>query len=164
MTERRPTVCLWFAGEAEDAARFYAETFDNGEMSAVQYAPGDYPAGETGSVLFAEFAIGGQPFLALNGKDENSFDESISIQIFTETQEQTDRYWAALTANGGGEMPCSWCHDCFGVRWQIVPEVLMDGLGHDDPQVRARVIEAMQKMTKIDHATIEAAISGGEEK
>lgn len=106
------------------------------------------------------FMLLGSAFMALNGKEKNDFTDAVSFQVFTETQSETDRYWSALTANGGSEMACSWCCDRWGIRWQIIPRVLMEGLEHADPQVRARVFAAMQEMVKIDHAIIEQAIAG----
>lgn len=152
--------CLWFDGSAKQAADLYCSLFPDSVIGRVDTAPADYPGGKAGDVLTVNFTLLGQPFMGLNGKAENGFTDAVSFQVFTDTQEKTDRYWEALTANGGGEMACSWCYDRFGVRWQIVPRVLMDNLGHPDPAVRGRVFMAMQSMVKIDHAAIEAALVG----
>lgn len=160
MPEAKMATCLWFDGGAHDAATLYCGLFPDSRIDRVDAAPTDYPGGKAGDVLTVNFTVLGQPFMGLNGKAENGFTDAVSFQVFTDTQEETDRYWAALTADGGGDMACSWCFDRFGVRWQIVPRVLMDALGHEDPMVRGRVFMAMQQMVKIDHAAIAAAVAG----
>ena len=152
--------CLWFDGRALEAAEFYAATFPDSRVGAVQRAPTDYPAGRAGDVLVVEFTVLGTPMVGLNGGPGRSFNEAISFQVFTDTQEETDRYWDALTANGGQPSQCSWCKDRFGLSWQIVPRVLMRSLGSADKDQSARVFTAMMGMTKIDIAAIEAAARG----
>ena len=152
-------ICLWFDGAAEEAARFYCDTFPDSEMGGVNRAPADYPGGKAGDALTVGFTLLGQEMLGLNGAAENTFTDAVSFQVFTDSQEETDRYWNAIEANGGSPMACSWIKDRFGVRFQIVPRILMQGLGHEDAAVRGRVFTAMQQMVKIDHATIEAAIA-----
>ncbi|WP_416831352.1 MAG: VOC family protein [Erythrobacter sp.] len=152
--------CLWYASGAEEAARFYCDLFPDSRIDRVDRAPADYPGGKEGDALVVAFTLLGHPHMAMNGRPEGDFTDAVSFQVFTDTQEETDRYWEALTADGGSEMACSWCKDRFGVRWQIVPRVLMDALGHEDALVRSRVFVAMQGMVKIDHAGIEAAIAG----
>lgn len=163
MADAKMATCLWFDGGAHDAATLYCGLFPDSRIDRVETAPTDYPGGKAGDVLTVNFIVLGQPFMGLNGKAENGFTDAVSFQVFTDTQEETDRYWAALTADGGGEMACSWCFDRFGVRWQIVPRVLMDALGHPDPATRGRVFGAMQQLVKIDHAAIEAAVAGASE-
>lgn len=153
-------ICLWLDGTAEEAARFYCNLFPDSEIGSIERSPGDYPGGKAGDVLTVTFTLLGQDVMGLNGGANTEFTDAVSFQVFTEDQEETDRYWDALTASGGAEMACSWCKDRFGVRWQVIPRVLMQGLGHDDAAVRARVFEAMQQMVKIDHSAIEAAIAG----
>ena len=159
---QQAAVCLWFEKDAEAAARFYSETFPNSAMGAIQRAPGDYPAGQEGAVLTVEFTVCGIPYLGLNGgafpgsKPTNAY----SLQVFTDTQEETDRLWNAIVGNGGSEMQCSWCKDKWGFAWQIVPRALMDGMSDPDPAARKRVFEAMMQMVKIDIAAIEAARGG----
>lgn len=161
MANTNMQLCLWFHDEAEEAARFYSGLFHDSEMGEVQRAPADNPSMNEGAVMLANFTLVGMPAMALNGRDkEAGFSDAVSLQVYTESQEQTDRYWDALTADGGGEMACSWCYDRFGMRWQITPRALMEGLAHDDPAVRERVYVAMMDMIKIDHAKIEAAIRG----
>ncbi|MEL1249779.1 VOC family protein [Aurantiacibacter gilvus] len=153
-------ICLWLDGTAEEAAGFYCSLFPDSEIGSIEHSPGDYPGGKAGDVLTVTFTLLGQDVMGLNGGANTEFTDAVSFQVFTEDQEETDHYWDAPTASGGAEMACSWCKDRFGVRWQVIPRVLMQGLGHDDVAVRARVFEAMQQMVKIDHSAIEAAIAG----
>jgi predicted 3-demethylubiquinone-9 3-methyltransferase (glyoxalase superfamily) len=154
------TVCLWYDGGAEEAARFYAETFPDSSVVAVQRAPGDYPAGKEGDVLTVWFTVMGIPCLGLNGGPAFQHNESFSFQIATEDQEETDRYWNAIVGNGGEESMCGWCKDKWGVSWQITPIALTRAISDPDPAVAKRVFDAMMTMRKIDVATIEAARRG----
>lgn len=154
------TPCLWYDGAAEDAARFYAATFPNSSVDAVQRAPGDYPAGREGAVLTVEFTVLGTKFLALNGGPAFSFTEAVSFQVHTADQAETDRYWSAIVEGGGRESRCGWCKDRWGLSWQIVPRQLMEALTDPDPASRKRAFEAMMTMTRIDIAGIEAARAG----
>jgi len=151
------TVCLWFNGDALDAARFYAETFPDSEVKAIHHAPGDYPAGKQGDVLTVEFTVAGIPCLGLNGGPGPTHSIAFSFQIATEDQLETDRLWNAIVGNGGQESACGWCQDKWGLSWQITPRVLSEGIADPDPAVAKRVFEAMMDMRKIDVATIEAA-------
>ncbi len=152
--------CLWFNKNAEEAAKFYAATFPDSRVDAVHKAPGDFPGGRQGEVLTVEFTVLGQPFVGLNGGPQFTFDEAISFQVFTDTQEETDRYWNAIVSNGGQESACSWCKDKFGVSWQIVPRVLMETINGADRTAAKRAFDAMMTMKKIDIAKIEAARRG----
>ena len=154
------TICLWYNGDAEEAARFYAETFPNSSVSAVRHAPGDFPSGQKGDVLTVEFTVLGIPCLGLNGGPAFSQTEAFSFQVATEDQAETDLYWQAIVGNGGQESACGWCKDKWGVSWQITPMALTEGMAHPDPKVAARVFEAMMTMTKIDIGEIESAIRG----
>jgi len=152
--------CLWFNKNAEEAAKFYAATFPDSRVIAVHKAPGDYPSGTAGDVLTVDFTILGQQFLGLNGGPEFTFDEAISFQVYTDTQEETDRYWNAIVNNGGEESVCGWCKDKFGLSWQIVPRVLMSAINDPDRATAKRAFDAMMTMKKIDVAAIEAARRG----
>ncbi len=152
-------LCLWYEGEAEAAANFYAATFPDSHVGAVHYAPGDYPDGKKGNALTVEFTVLGLPCIGLNGGPRFKHSEAFSFQVSTESQEETDRYWNAIVGNGGEESQCGWCKDKWGISWQISPRVLTDAVkaGGD---VAKRAFEAMFPMKKIDHALIEAAVRG----
>src|SRR5262249_54386172 len=109
--------CLWFNKNAEEAATFYTRTFPNSRITSVLKSPTDTPSGKAGEVLLVEFTVLGQPFVGLNGGPEFSFTQAVSFQVFTDTQEETDRYWDAITKDGGKEIACSWCTDKFGLAW-----------------------------------------------
>jgi len=153
------TICLWFDKDAEEAARFYAATFPNSEVSAVHRAPGDFPGGKQGDVLTVEFTVLGIPCLGLNGGPMFKHSEAFSFQVATDTQEETDRYWHAIVANGGRESDCGWCRDRFGLSWQITPRALTDALSAGGAEAK-RAFSAMMSMQKIDIAAIEAARRG----
>lgn len=156
----KATLCLWYNGTALEAATFYAMTFPDSRVNAVHLAPGDYPSGKQGDVLTVEFTVLGIPCLGLNGGPIFPHTEAFSFQVHTEDQVETDRYWNAIVGNGGQESACGWCKDKWGVSWQITPRVLTDAVSHPDPALAKRAFEAMMSMTKIDIATIEAAIAG----
>ena len=159
MTPRaRNTVCLWFDGDAEEAARFYASVFPDSAVTAVHRAPGDYPAGKQGDVLTVEFTVLGIPCLGLNGGPGHPHTDAFSFQVATTDQAETDRYWNAIVDNGGQGIACSWCRDRWGISWQIAPAMLMDAIAHPDPAKARRAFEAMMTMVRIDIATIEAAL------
>src|SRR5882757_9656273 len=152
-------ICLWYDGTAEEAARFYAQTFPDSAVTAVHHAPGDYPDGERGQVLTVEFTVVGVACLGLNGGPAFKHSESFSFQIVTEDQAETDRYWNAIVGNGGVESACGWCKDKWGLSWQITPRVLTDAMAKGGDVAR-RAFEAMMPMGKIDVAKIEAAVRG----
>ena len=154
------TICLWFNNDAEEAARFYAETFPNSAVGRVLRAPSDYPAGKQGAVLTVEFTVCGIPCLGINGGPGVPHSDAFSFQISTEDQAETDRLWNAIVSNGGAESACGWCKDKWGLSWQITPRVLMEAITHTDPAVAKRAFTAMMDMVKIDVAAIEAAVRG----
>ncbi len=156
------TICLWYDGDAEDAARFYAKTFPNSSVGAVHTAPGNYPSGKKGDVLTVEFSVMGIPCLGLNGGPEFKHNEAFSFQVATEDQAETDRYWTAIVGNGGEESECGWCRDKWGVSWQITPVALMKAWTDPNPAAAKRAFDAMMHMKKIDIATIEAAHRGSQ--
>ena len=151
--------CLWFDKNAEEAARFYADTFPDTRIDKVMRAPGDYPAGKQGDVLTVEMTILGSPFLLLNGGPEFKFDEAVSFQVATDNQAETDRYWQAITTNGGTESVCGWCKDRFGLSWQITPKRLIELMAAGGETSR-RAFESMMTMRKIDIATLDKAVEG----
>lgn len=156
----RNTVCLWFNGDALDAARFYAKTFPDSSVDEVIHAPGDYPAGKAGDVITVRFTVMGIPCLGLNGGPEFTHSEAFSFQVLTDDQAETDRLWDAIIGNGGQASECGWCKDRWGLSWQLTPRVLMEAIADPDPAAARRAFEAMMTMSKIDIATIEAARRG----
>ena len=160
MTQAKNTICLWYDKDAEEAARFYADTFPDSSVEAVHTAPGDYPDGKQGNVLTVDFTVCGIPCIGLNGGPTFKHSEAFSFQIATKDQEETDRYWNAIVGNGGQESMCGWCKDKWGLSWQITPIALIEGVADPDPAAAKRVFDAMMTMKKIDVAAIEAARRG----
>jgi 2-polyprenyl-6-hydroxyphenyl methylase/3-demethylubiquinone-9 3-methyltransferase len=154
------TICLWYDGSAEEAARFYARTFPDSEVRAVHRAPGDYPSGKAGDVLTVEFTVIGIPCLGLNGGPTFKHSEAFSFQVATDDQQETDRLWNAIIDGGGQASACGWCKDKWGLSWQITPRALMAAIADPDRAAAKRAFEAMMQMTKIDIAAIEAARRG----
>jgi predicted 3-demethylubiquinone-9 3-methyltransferase (glyoxalase superfamily) len=153
------TICLWFEKDALAAARFYAATFPDSRVTAVHNAPSDFPGGKKGDELTVEFTVLGIPCLGLNGGPAFKQTEAFSFQVATDSQEETDRYWNAIVANGGKESACGWCKDRWGVSWQITPRVLMEAFDAGGDEAK-RAFEAMMTMKRIDVAKIEAARRG----
>jgi predicted 3-demethylubiquinone-9 3-methyltransferase (glyoxalase superfamily) len=158
--QAKNTICLWYNDDAEEAARFYAQTFPDSSVGATHRAPADFPSGKKGDVLVVEFTVMGIPCIGLNGGSEFKHNEAFSFQVATVDQAETDRYWNAIVGNGGEESMCGWCKDKWGVSWQITPLALTKATMGPDPAVAKRAFEAMMRMKKIDIATIEAACRG----
>jgi len=154
----KPTPCLWFDTEGEDAARFYTSVFPNSRIvETARY--GEAGPREEGTVMVVSFELDGQPFTALNGGPEFTFDEAISFQIPCADQDEVDHYWDTLT-EGGEESQCGWLKDKFGVSWQVVPTRFTELFNSADPEVAGRVGQALFKMKKIIIADLEAAAAG----
>jgi len=159
-TPAKNTICLWYDGAAEEAARFYAKIFPDSTVGRIMKAPSDFPSGKKGDVLTVEFTVLGIPCLGLNGGPMFPHSEAFSFQVATDDQAETDRYWNAIVGNDGQESNCGWCKDKWGLNWQITPIILSQSLNDPDPGVAQRTFAAMMTMKKIDVAAIEAARRG----
>lgn len=154
------TICLWYDGTAEEAARFYADTFPDSSVGAMMRAPGDYPSGKEGDVLTVEFTVAGIPCLGMNGGPGVPHSMAFSFQIATDDQAETDRLWNAIIDHGGEASACGWCNDKWGLSWQITPRALSAAITDPDRAAAKRAFNAMMEMGKIDIAAIEAARRG----
>jgi predicted 3-demethylubiquinone-9 3-methyltransferase (glyoxalase superfamily) len=148
---------LTYNDQAEEAARLYTSIFPNSRITAITRYPAIPNLPAAGSVMTVAFELDGRSFVALNGGPQFTFSQGISISVQCENQDEVDRYWDALTADGGAEVACGWLTDPFGVSWQINPRRLMEMLSHSDPEMVARAMGAMMTMTKIDLAALERA-------
>ena len=153
------TICIWYDKDAEAAAHFYASIFPDTKVNAVFRAPGDYPSGKQGDVLTVDFTVCGVPCIGLNGGPAFKHSEAFSMQIATDDQEETDRYWNAIIGNGGQASECGWCKDKWGINWQITPRALTEAMAAGGAEAQ-RAFSAMMTMQKIDVAQIEAARRG----
>ena len=142
--------CLWFDGNAEEAAQLYTSLLPNSQIDNVWRSPADTPSGPAGMVLTVDFTLNGQRMQGLNGGADFQFSEAISIVIECDDQAEVDRLWDALTAEGGEPGPCGWLKDRFGLSWQIVPRELNELVADPDPDRARRAMEAMLKMGKIE--------------
>jgi predicted 3-demethylubiquinone-9 3-methyltransferase (glyoxalase superfamily) len=156
------TPCLWFDGQAEEAANFYVSLLPDSHVDQVVRSAADTPSGPEGSVLLVQFTLAGQEFTALNGGPQFKFNESVSFVIDCADQEEVDRLWEELTADDSAEQ-CGWLKDRFGLSWQIIPAALPRLLSDPDPVKAKRVMNAMLRMKKIDVAELERAGAGGNE-
>jgi len=148
---------LWYATQAEEAAKFYVSIFPDSRVDGVWALPAESPSGPAGSVKVVEFTLFGQPFQAMTAGPHHDFNDAISIVVTCEDQAELDRYWNALLQGGGKEQACGWLNDKFGLRWQIVPRVLGELMRTDDTTRGKRVAEAMLNMVKLDIATLKKA-------
>jgi len=154
------TTVLWFNMVAEEAANFYVSLLPDSRVDRVMRAPGDNPSTKEGAPIVVEFTLAGRKYAGLNGGPNFTPNESVSFQVLTEDQEETDRLWNAIVGNGGQESACGWCKDKWGFSWQITPRRLIELAFDSDPDTGRRAFEAMMDMRKIDIAAIEAAAKG----
>jgi predicted 3-demethylubiquinone-9 3-methyltransferase (glyoxalase superfamily) len=152
--------CLWFDGQAEEAANLYTSLVPDSHIDRIWRTPADTPSGPAGTVLTVDFTLAGKRFQGLNGGPEFKFNEAISVVIEVDDQAEVDRLWEALTANGGEPGPCGWLKDRFGLSWQVVPRRLNELVSDRDPDRARRAMEAMLQMGKIDIAELERAADG----
>jgi predicted 3-demethylubiquinone-9 3-methyltransferase (glyoxalase superfamily) len=152
--------CLWFDGEAEEAANFYVSLLPDSKIETVQKNTVDGPAGKAGTVLVVEFTLGGQRFMALNGGMRVEYTHAISFKIDCADQAEVDRLWDALLANGGLANRCGWLRDRYGISWQIVPSALGKYLGGPDRADAQRAMAAMMGMVKLDIEGLRRAYDG----
>ncbi|HLL52380.1 MAG TPA: VOC family protein [Myxococcaceae bacterium] len=151
---------LWYAKEAEEAAKLYASIFPDSRVDRVTTLLSESPSGPAGSVKVVDFTLLGQRFQAMTAGPHHDFNDAISIVVTCDDQAELDRYWNALLNNGGKAQACGWLIDRFGLRWQIVPAVLDDMMADQDPKRAKRVSDAMLKMVKLDFAALEEAYRG----
>jgi predicted 3-demethylubiquinone-9 3-methyltransferase (glyoxalase superfamily) len=149
--------CLWFDGRAEEAATFYTSILPDSRIDHVQRSPIDTPGAKEGEVILVEFTLAGQSYQALNGGPHDPFNDAISLSVRCRDQAEVDRYWEALIADGGKPVQCGWLTDKFGVRWQIVPDTLIEMMKDRDTSKSKRVMAAMMEMVKLDVARLKEA-------
>jgi predicted 3-demethylubiquinone-9 3-methyltransferase (glyoxalase superfamily) len=165
---RRITPCLWFDGQAEEAAEFYTRIFKDSKIGAITHygEAGHEVHGMTaGTVMTVAFELDGQPFTALNGGPHFKFNEAISFQVSCETQEEVDYYWENLSVGGDEQaQQCGWLKDKYGVSWQIVPRVLPEMIASPDREKSHRATRAMLQMKKLDIAELTRAFEGDQHR
>jgi predicted 3-demethylubiquinone-9 3-methyltransferase (glyoxalase superfamily) len=152
--------CLWFNGDAEEAANFYVSLLPGSRIETVQRNPVDGPSGKAGTVLVIEFTIGDLRFMALNGGMSVDYTHAVSFKIDCTDQAEVDRLWNAILANGGTEERCGWIRDRWGLSWQIVPNAMMKFLGGSDKAGAQRAMQAMMGMVKLDIEGLKRAYEG----
>ena len=154
------TPCLFFASTAVEAAELYTSVFPDSRIDSVATTPSDTPFTRKGGVLSVSFTVLGTPFVAINGGMQFAFTEAGSFQVNCDSQAEVDRYWDALTADGGEQGQCGWLKDRFGLSWQIIPRQMTDFIGGPDPDGAARAMQAMLVMSKLDIDAMRRAYEG----
>jgi len=151
---------LWYAKEAEEAAKFYASIFPNSRVDRVTAMQSESPSGPPGSVKVVDFTLFGQRFQAMTAGPHHEFNDAISMVVLCDDQAELDRYWVALLEGGGQEQACGWLTDRYGLRWQIIPARFDEMMADKDRARSKRVTDAMLQMVKLDIAALEKAYRG----
>lgn len=158
---QKVTPCLWYAGNALEAASFYTSLIPGSRIKHVHKARQQTPGIAEDAVMLVEFELAGLAYQALNGRPPSfGFSDAVSLSVLCEDQAEVDRLWGALTADGGREIQCGWLKDKFGFAWQIVPRRMIELLGDPDPERSKRAMQAMMTMVKLDIAALERAAAG----
>lgn len=152
---------LWYTKDAVEAARFYAKVFPDSRVDRVTQIPAETPSGPAGSVDVVEFTVCGQSFMSISAGPHHEFNDAVSFMVNCASQAELDRYWDAIVENGGKPQACGWIIDRYGVRWQIVPEVLGEMMVSPDRAKAQRATQEMLKQVKLDIAKLQAAFEGG---
>jgi predicted 3-demethylubiquinone-9 3-methyltransferase (glyoxalase superfamily) len=160
MKMQKVTPCLWYDGDAEEAAAFYVTLLPDSRIDKVVRSPADNPSMKEGGVLLVEFTLAGQKYSGLNGGPQFRFTEAVSFMVHCEDQEEVDRLWNAILENGGEPSACGWIKDRWGLAWQITPHRLLEMLASEDREAARRAMEKMMEMVKLELAEIEAAYRG----
>ena len=151
---------LWYAKEAEEAAKFYASIFPDSRVDRVTPLMSESPSGPPGSVKVVDFTLFGQRFQAMTAGPHHDFNDAVSVVVLCDDQAELDRYWNALLEGGGKPQACGWLIDRFGLRWQIVPAIMDEMMRDRDPARSKRATDAMLTMVKFDIAALEKAYRG----
>jgi predicted 3-demethylubiquinone-9 3-methyltransferase (glyoxalase superfamily) len=152
--------CLWFNGQAEEAARLYTSLIPDSRINSVNRAAADNPSTAKDEVLTIDFTVGGHDLIALNGGPEFRFNEAMSLSVLCEDQDEIDNLWTSLILGGGEPSQCGWLKDKFGVSWQIVPKILPEMLASSDQEAAERAMKAMLEMGKLDIRQLQEAYEG----
>lgn len=155
------TTCLWFDGQAREAANYYVETFPESKISSNWITPVETPGNAPETEVTVDFEMFGQQFIALNGGPIFKFTEAVSFVIPCKDQAEVDYYWNKLIADGGEPSQCGWLKDKFGLSWQVIPDEMGQYIGGSDPEGAKRAVQAMLEMTKIDLGKLKDAYEGG---
>ena len=151
---------LWYAKDAEEAARFYVSIFPDSRIDRVTSLPAESPSGPAGSVTIVDFTLFGQQLMAMTAGPHDEFNDAISLAVQCDTQTEIDRYWNAILEHGGKPTACGWINDRYGLRWQIVPTQLAEMMVDPDRAKAKRAAEEMLKQVKLDIAKLQAAFDG----
>jgi predicted 3-demethylubiquinone-9 3-methyltransferase (glyoxalase superfamily) len=153
--------CLWYDGDAEEAANFYVSLLPGSRIDRIVRSPADNPSTKEGAVLVVDFTLAGRSFSGLNGGSQFKFTEAVSMSVACDDQAEVDRLWAALSEGSPSIGPCGWIKDRWGLSWQIVPKAMLEMLGSEDRDGARRAMQAMMQMSKLDLPTLEKAFEGG---